>query len=393
MSTSREWERDEILSTLRSPAPGAGATPPDDLIAILHSKLTQLRVEFLVVGSPEHGIVKPHVVFHFILQPCHQRQRFKQCRLSMEYTGDGSNQDGGELTLTGSGFIGSHHKATGSFGFVLTPSGRNATVGSWIKILLGLSQTQQFPGSIRGDLTVFDFNEVQVDAPTRQQMDGCRDWIAQAFTRFYLVGLVTMCGQDLQETPALYGGQPVTYLNFNQTIPSRATGIQPAPFWFPDIIDKKFTMSPDPQHSRGVKVEPIRMWRGRFHDRNVLRHEMVTIYSNDGSQTFNFRYNYHAPPRTGSSGGSSGGQTGGAGGSSGHPSSSSSGHGGGGSQPRATSNAAQAKTWVSVKVNGKEKGVRDANARPDNNGFVLVYDTKKVKVGTYNPQTKVFKST
>lgn len=34
-------------------------------------------------------------------------------------------------------------------------------------------------------------------------------------TRFYLVGLLTRCEQELEATPALYEGQRVTNRNFN----------------------------------------------------------------------------------------------------------------------------------------------------------------------------------
>lgn len=79
-------------------------------------------------------------------------------------------------------------------------------------------------------MTKFDIVEQQVDALVSSQMDGCRDWIAQAVTGFYLVGLLTLCGQELEATPAFYEGQQVTYRNFNELIPSGSNSIQPAPF-------------------------------------------------------------------------------------------------------------------------------------------------------------------
>lgn len=344
----------------------------------------------------------------------------------MEYTGEGSNQDGGTLTLTGSNFTGSHLRATGAFGFVLTPKGRESTVKTWITALVGRYTNQLYPGPVQGDLSQFDFHELRVDAPTESQMDGCRDWIAQAFTRFYLIGLVTMCGQELEETPALYNGRQVTYLNFSRAIPSRAHAIQPAPFWFPDIIDKKFTMTPTAEHPTGVTIQAIRMWRSKFHDRSVIRQETVNVYNNNRSEHFTFCYNYIDPSRPGSTGGASAGRPPSRGqGGSGPSSSPPSGAGGSaqtgkpntgrpsGSQPTNTSagggkpgNGGAPSTgastgndgtpsWVVVNVKGEVKGVRNVNAKPDKDGCVIVYDQKspgRIPKGRYHLQKKVYQA-
>ncbi|KAL1875813.1 hypothetical protein Daus18300_003004 [Diaporthe australafricana] len=336
----------------------------------------------------------------------------------------------------------SHIRATGSFGFVLTPAGKEATIKDLVNILYGHGTNPKYPGPINGDLTEFDFNEVIVNAPIESQMDGCRDWIAQAFTRFYLMGLVTLCGQALEDTPALYENQLVTYHNFNQAIPNRASPLQPAPFWFPGIIDKKFKMTPTKELPHGVTVEPIRMWRGRFHDRDVTRLETVNVCTSDMSQQFTFRYNYHEPSRPTSSGRPSGGPPpsrgpggrsdsgggsgsrggSGSGGRSGPSSNSSSGvtsgnrptgetksaNSGGQQQPHAgtgarkvsgggtTSGAApaapKAQSWISVKVDGVAKGMRDANAKPDQNGWVAVYDSQKQRKGYFNVKANVYKA-
>ncbi|KAK7697170.1 hypothetical protein SLS64_013823 [Diaporthe eres] len=358
----------------------------------------------------------------------------------MDYTGHGSTRNGGVLNLDAVTFTGSHLRATGSFGFVLTPAGKAAKVEYWIGILMGRHGRQRYPGPIAGDMTDFDFNPLRVNARVQTQMDGCRDWIAQAVTRFYLVGLVTLCGQELEVTPALYDGEPVTYLNFNATIPNRSDSIQPAPFWFPDIIDKKFVMTPTAQHPRGVTIQSVPMWRGKFYDSNVVRSETVNVYNGNMSEHFTFRYNYHELPRPGSASGRPGGSPpsqpppGGSGGS-GAPSSSSSG-GSGAKKPTSVPNpgqpvgpprpsagagagastggnpgnrnqdsgtpsggkpqSGQAPTvakkhaWVPVKIKGQDKGSRDENARPDKHGWVPVY-SNKLHTGHFNPKTQEYK--
>jgi hypothetical protein len=376
------WAGQQLLNALDIRATGINPR----LLDILHSKIKQFMVEFLVIGEADDGVVKPHVIFHLLLNPYNQNQEFTACRLSMEYEALGPTRDGGALTITGSNYQGSHRKATGSFGFVLTSAGKETTAKTLLNIILGRHSSQRQLGPLHGDLSQFDFNELQVAARTQSQMDGCRDWIAQAFTRFYLLGLITMCGQELQQTPALYEGQQVTYLNFNQHIPSRSATIQPAPFWFPDIIDKKFIMTPTAQHPTGVTIQPIKMWRGRFHDRTVTRQETVNVYNNNRSEHFTFCYNYTDSSRPSSAGGPSSGQPPSRGGGNGQT--------GTGSTPAGGASTAERgqPSWVSVMVSGKEKGVRDANARPDKNGWVPVYDRKKNAKGHYHLLQKVYKA-
>lgn len=60
------WEGTEILDALDPQTGGRGIDRA--LLDILHSKIRQFRVEFLLIGKPTDGIVKPHVVFALTLQ-------------------------------------------------------------------------------------------------------------------------------------------------------------------------------------------------------------------------------------------------------------------------------------------------------------------------------------
>lgn len=351
----------------------------------------------------------------------------------MEFLSEVAGSDEGILRIQAAGFAGSHRRATGSFGFVLTQDGRSTKVRDWIQVLRAHPSQQQRLGPMRGDLTVFDFTEQYVPgALMPEQMDGCRDWIAQAFTRFYIAGLVTLCGQELEQTPALYSGNQVTYLNFNQLIPSRANSVQPAPFWFPDIIDKNFVMTRTPQHPYGVTVQSLPMHRGTFHDRLVVRQETVTVFNRDGSQTYTFRYNYHNRSRPGSASGGPGGPPppqppgggnggfgpsyyfppggNGAGGSTGGPSYVNPGGppppGAGAGQagwnqagsgapssrkPKPSKKPAPtvAPALVDVMYKGKYRGRCDKNAKPDKKGRVPVYLDNKPN-GLFHPKTEEY---
>lgn len=174
------WQGPRIINDLSSPAPHARSANPDALLSVLNSTITQLRVDFLLIGDTGDGIVKPHVLLHLSLRPCHPRQEFTVCRLSMEYSGEGLNGNGSALTTNSARFHGSHHKATGSFGIVLTQTGRNTKVKDWPGVLMGRFSQQKYTGTIRGDMTKFDFVEQQVDALVSSQIDGCRDWIAHS---------------------------------------------------------------------------------------------------------------------------------------------------------------------------------------------------------------------
>lgn len=291
-----EWQGNTIFAALRQAAPDPRrARHPNRLVSIIHSRITRFRVEFLVVAD-EYGIVKPHVQFHLTLDPCHGMQEVTECRLSMKFLGEEVDNDVGELTLKASNFTGSHQRASGSFGFPLTQRGGSTKVRDWIQILRAHHSQQQLLNhhGIRGDLTGFDFTEQFVaGAIMPQQVDGCRDWIAQAFTRFHQVGLVALFGQELDDTPALYQNNEVRYLNFNQAIPNRSNYLQPAPFWFPDIIDKKFVARPTAEIPNAVRIQSLPMHRGRFHDATVVRQEIVIVSNMDGSDTYPFYYNYY----------------------------------------------------------------------------------------------------
>ncbi|KUI70891.1 hypothetical protein VM1G_06410 [Cytospora mali] len=415
-SFKKKWEHDEILDTLGSAAPNPESKYPDSLLCVLHSTVVKLMVEFQRVGEPQHEVVKPHVVFHLLLQPCHVRQVCQTCRLSMDYTAVGPNGVGGSLALKGADFIGSHRMATGSFGFVATLKGQEAKVQNWIKALLGhYDQPPLYPGSICGDMTEFEFTQVKNIKGAESQMDGCRDWIAQAFTRFYLAGWVALSGLEVAATPIFYNGQEVKYLNFNQVLPRHKGPIDFAPYWFPDIIEKKFTMTPSAQYPYGVTIQSIPMWRGTFLDKSVVRHEKVTCYR-DGKPQHTFHYKYLPLSRPGSAGDSSKGgipprgRPGNPGPSTTIPdrsrdlsASRSSGlnppntgavrgnkNSGGGSESGKALSATQVRAWVKFSIQGEEI-LRDANERPKENGFVTIYDLNKHHIGHFNINTTEYR--
>lgn len=296
------WKRPEILEALKSMESNPTSICSDELFYIMNSTVTDLVVEFLLVGTPEHNIRKPHVIFHLTLKRYHEHQDSIGCLISMEYIGGGPHGTGGVFTIKSAEFPKSHTKATGAFGFAVTPTGKLFRVRDWVRVLLGrYNQQLQNSMGIGGDMTEFDFKEVQ------GHMDGCRDWITQAFTRFYLMNLVTLCGIEMKDTPALYKGeQEVIYLDFNKLIPKRMVGSREAPFWFPDIIDKRFSVTSPAQKPLVITIERIKMWRGRFHDPNVVRYELVKVLENS-STLFSIDYNYHPPSRPGSAGYPSGG--------------------------------------------------------------------------------------
>ncbi|KUI62424.1 hypothetical protein VP1G_09545 [Cytospora mali] len=86
----------------------------------------------------------------------------------------------------------------------------------------------------------------------------------------------------MSKVQIFYDDQEVEYLNFNQVLHRHEDPIDFAPFWFPDIIDKKFNMTPNAQYPYGVTIQSIPMWRGVFLDKSVVRHEKV-IYYHHGS--------------------------------------------------------------------------------------------------------------
>lgn len=299
----------QILEILGSPPPTPESTHQRDLKWLLHSHVEELLVEFLAIRVENHKARKPHVVFHFNFRPFSQFQFYKACQLSMEFTADGSSGNGGEMFIKQRNFAVSHMSSTGSFGFSVKDLGKGVTFDFWLRTLLGRHKN---PG-LRGDLTQYEFAEVENPEGGVNLMDGCRDWISQAFTRFYLAGLVNIFGRDLKETPALYEGHEVTYLNFEETVPKRAK-LGDDPFWFPDVIDKRFMMTPSTKVPAGVTVQSLPMWRGKFHDDRVIRYETLTIQNSKG-ESFTFIYSYQGSvqPAVGPLGGG-GGSGGGSGG-------------------------------------------------------------------------------
>lgn len=329
---------------------------------ILEANVTNLRVEFIPNNTPA-GLVDPRVIFQISLLGPGKGMPARQCQLSMEYTGD---TDRGELTLKNSGFNGTSPDATAAFDFNLKRKGKRELFREWIRVLQAKSKNKAlYSMAIAGDMTKFNFKQVTVNG--RRQVEGTRDWIAQAFTRLYIEGMVDLRGTCLF-TSALNNYQVATYDNFN-----------PQDFRFQNIIDKTFRASPSkkkdaPPH---VLVQEMPMYRGTFTDPRFYHHDKVKIYDESKTPQSEFRYNYEplpAPAPAQAQAGPSGGQAA-------RP-------GGNGpivvAPPRPTE-------WLAVRLPGGVSLRRDANARADSHGYVSVYDSRGNRAGKFHPKKEVYK--
>ncbi|ROV97246.1 hypothetical protein VSDG_04752 [Cytospora chrysosperma] len=253
-----EWTEADVTRVLNSGLSEQSSENLEDLRLILLSRVEQLRVEFLRVGTPADNVVKPHVVFHVNLAPYSPDQEYRSFRISMQYEGGGDHGLSGVFRIIARSYITSSWKATGSFGFGITRQGKLVRVMDWVNAIRGryndpLVERHNLSGNIMG----FDF----VATNERPAVDGCRDWIVQAFTRFYLLGFVNLWGVELGEAPALNQSAFPSYEDFNSAIPrGRFPALNmPDAFWFPDVIDKRFVH--DSSNSNRIRIQPIRMWR------------------------------------------------------------------------------------------------------------------------------------
>lgn len=152
------------------------ARDDDDLIHAIDAPVHYMSVEFLRDANRK----KPHVVFNFkTISPAELQatgdQKWKGCRVSMEYTGPGFR---GQMQITLLPYMDSSYSATGAMPFPVINTG--FTLRAVIDILRGRhplnTRMANPPGAsdFLSDLTKFDFVLAQ---PGSSDMDGCRDFM------------------------------------------------------------------------------------------------------------------------------------------------------------------------------------------------------------------------
>ncbi|KAL8291005.1 hypothetical protein RB597_005609 [Gaeumannomyces tritici] len=162
----------------------------------LDQKVSRLAVEFLETGGPKQRVV-------FLLELSPRRSRFAAARLRMDPPDDEQTTRRGQGTcrVTLHTAFSLLPRTNAAFTFPLVQD--DLQLFDVISMLKGTYRHASHLGqnamlNLHSDLTAFNFLNVNGD----HDWDGCRDWVAQAFFRFYHAGWVFWTVQDSLNPPS-----------------------------------------------------------------------------------------------------------------------------------------------------------------------------------------------
>lgn len=235
----------------------------------LDAQISQLFVEFL-----NYGDVLPHVIFRMTFtRPV---TGFHGAQLSLDLDGRVEDAVDGRFTLKFLKYLGRSHGASASFQFNwngFSKDGYAVTLGDVLELLRGSGEKYGLNPQLNTDITVFDFT--MVDGPSRH-VDGCRDWLSQAFVRMNYVGWVGWKIVSITKAAEVRGGTRIP-----EEIPSQRPGeaVETRIDWstagFHDIIGKQFlpgnVVVRGGVEKREVLYHECKMENGLFHVPNTVR--------------------------------------------------------------------------------------------------------------------------
>ncbi|KAI6517765.1 hypothetical protein MCOR05_011455 [Pyricularia oryzae] len=265
-----------------------------ELQTALRTRIHSLAVEFLDVGND----YKPHVVFMLVFKEKILNDNIAAARLSIENSlGIGT----GNCQIKLLSYNTRTERSTGfTFNFKPDPSstrGRRIqpTLLDFVHVINGQHSDLplQFSGS---DLTAFNFVEVSGQPLGRSidLWDGCRDWISQAFVRFYYLGWIEWeLGGILGKTDSFGPGGSV---RTHYEVFKRTDDNQPKIKWksaaFHDVIGLYFTPTAPTARSsssRGggsqaqhVYYNALPMEQGTFLQPSAAEGRMLAVERADG---------------------------------------------------------------------------------------------------------------